>query len=331
MVERGEILFGNDENTQPRQKRYLAEGTHRQLTSVIQDATRGKSSLDALGLDDFPYSHSVSFYETLLGATLTDSYDIGLDYFAGSGTTAHAVINLNREDGGERKFILVEMGDYFDTVVLPRVKKVTYTPEWKEGKPERQATPEEIERSPRIVKYIRLESYEDALDCIEFDADTEQMRLEERIEDYLIKYMLEWETRDSDTLLNVRNLTRPFHYKLRSHANGATREQPADVSETFNYLLGLNVKTRQVYDHNGRRYLVYRGEMREAPGKKVAVIWRETEGWTEDDYKQDRKFVTEKRLMDGVDTTYINGASCIPGAKELEPLFHDRMFVPLTA
>lgn len=43
-----------------------------------------------------------------------------LDYFAGSGTTAHAIINLNRRDGGKRKFILVEMGDYFDTLLLPR-------------------------------------------------------------------------------------------------------------------------------------------------------------------------------------------------------------------
>ena len=44
-------------------------------------------------------------------------------HFAGSGTTGHAVIELNREDGGRRKFILVEMGDYFDTVLLPRLKK----------------------------------------------------------------------------------------------------------------------------------------------------------------------------------------------------------------
>ena len=42
-----------------------------------------------------------------------------LDYFAGSGTTGHAVINLNREDGGRRKFILVEMGEHFDTVLMP--------------------------------------------------------------------------------------------------------------------------------------------------------------------------------------------------------------------
>jgi len=46
-----------------------------------------------------------------------------MDYFAGSGTTAHAVIQLNKEDGGNRKFILVEMADYFDTIILPRIKK----------------------------------------------------------------------------------------------------------------------------------------------------------------------------------------------------------------
>jgi len=86
-----------------------------------------------------------------------------LDYFAGSGTTGHAVINLNREDGGRRKFILVEMADYFDTVLLPRLKKVTFSPEWKDGNPKRVATAEEAERGPRIIKVIRLESYEDAL------------------------------------------------------------------------------------------------------------------------------------------------------------------------
>ena len=261
----------------------------------------------------------------------SEADSLTLDYFAGSGTTAHAAINLNREDNGQRKFILVEMGDYFHTVLLPRVKKITYTPDWTEGKPKRPATPEEAERSPRVVKYMRLESYEDALDCIAFDAHMEQMRLEERIEDYLIKYMLDMETRNSDTLLNVRKLTHPFSYKLRSHANGETREQKADIAETFNYLLGLNVRTRRVYDDSGRCYLVYRGETREAPGKKVAVIWRETEGWTKADYEQDRDFVLENKLIDGADTAYINGTSCIPGATELEPLFRARMFAPVTA
>ena len=61
--------------------------------------------------------------------------DIALDFFAGSGTTAHAVINLNRQDGGRRKYIMVEMADYFDTVILPLIKKVIFSDKWKDGKP----------------------------------------------------------------------------------------------------------------------------------------------------------------------------------------------------
>src|SRR5690606_31934500 len=63
-----------------------------------------------------------------------------LGFFAGSSTTGHAVINLNRADGGRRKFILGEMADYFDTFLLPRLKKVTSSPECKDGKPKRVTT-----------------------------------------------------------------------------------------------------------------------------------------------------------------------------------------------
>ena len=49
-----------------------------------------------------------------------------LDSFAGSGTTAHAVLNMNKADGGHRKFILVEMGDYADSITAERVKRVIH-------------------------------------------------------------------------------------------------------------------------------------------------------------------------------------------------------------
>ncbi|MCS6783237.1 MAG: site-specific DNA-methyltransferase, partial [Gloeomargarita sp. SKYG98] len=101
MVERGEILFGPDETTQPRQKRFLTEESKMQVRSVIQDAKKGKEYLDVLGLD-FPYCHPVSLYQELVAAATSDS-SLVLDFFAGSGTTGHAVINLNREDGGRRK------------------------------------------------------------------------------------------------------------------------------------------------------------------------------------------------------------------------------------
>ena len=314
---------------QPTRKVFLKPDSGRQLSSVISDGRRGKNDLDKLGCE-FPYCHPVSLYVELLGASAAKGDDTVLDYFAGSGTTGHAVINLNREDGGRRKFILAEMATHFDSVLLPRIKKVTFSPEWKDGKPKRAATPDEADRSPRIVKYMRLESYEDTLDGIAFDKEVGRLHLETRIHGYLLKYMLKWETKRSETLLNAAKLTRPFDYRLRAYASGRTRERTANVAETFNYLIGLKVRTRRVYDDDGRRYLVYRGETREASGRGVVVVWREIDGWTQDDFAQDRKFFAEKRLAEGADTLYVNGDSVIPGARVIEPIFKARMFAGVT-
>ena len=54
----------------------------------------------------------------------TDKDSIILDSFAGSGTTAHAVLNMNRKDGGRRRFILIEMMDYAETITAERLKRV---------------------------------------------------------------------------------------------------------------------------------------------------------------------------------------------------------------
>ena len=330
LLHNDEILFGRDETLQPQKKVFLTADLGRQLSSVVSDSSRGKSDLDKVGLQ-FPYCHPVSLYEELFGAAASKSEDVVLDHFAGSGTTGHAVINLNREDGGQRKFILVEMGDHFETVMLPRIKKVAFSPEWKNGKPKRMATPEEAERSPRIVKYIRLESYEDALNSIKIDDHAGQAAMRFEFDDYLLKYMLNWETKHSKTLLNVGKLVSPFSYQLNIHIDGQTRTRTADVPETFNYLLGLNVRTRRVYDDGGRHYLVYQGETRENPGQVVAVIWRNTAGWSKADFERDKQFVDENRLVEGVDVLYVNGDSFIPNARALEPLFKARMFSGVTS
>ena len=255
---------------------------------------------------------------------VSDQNAFCLDFFAGSGTTGHAVINLNREDGGRRKFILVEMGEYFDTVLLPRIKKVTFTPEWKDGKPKRVATQEEFERGPRIVKVIRLESYEDALNNITFDEESGQQALQMFGREYLLRYMLHWESKKSETFLDVEKLQSPFSYKLRIHRDGETREVPVDLPETFAYLIGLDVERRQVFYDGDRCYLVHRGTTRD--GRKVAVIWRETKGWTKEDYERDAKFVTGHGLTEGSDEIFINGDSYISGVRSLDGIFKARLF-----
>ena len=272
-----------------------------------------------LQLQTFSYPKSLFAVEDCLKVCNADGGSITIDYFAGSGTTAHAVINLNREDGGNRKYIMVEMGHYFDTVMKPRIAKVIYSANWKNGKP--------IDRDTGIshcFKYLRLESYEDTLNNINFDDASGQAALD--FDDYLLQYMLKWETRKSETLLNIDKLADPFNYKLMIHQNGETREQPVDIPETFNYLLGLHVDTRKVYQDNGRRYLVYRGRVDQ---QQVVVIWRSTRDWGQADLEQDKHFVEENNLTDGADDIFVNGDSYIPNAKALEPVFKARMFAPV--
>ena len=71
----------------------------------------------------FDFPKSVKLIQTLI-EQLTSDGDIVLDSFAGSGTTAHATLNMNKADGGNRKFILVEMEDYAESITAERVRRV---------------------------------------------------------------------------------------------------------------------------------------------------------------------------------------------------------------
>ena len=232
MVQRGDILFGADETTQPRQKRFLTEESSRQLSSVIQDAKRGKADLDKLGLENFPYCHSVSLYEELLGATTNNSSDVILDYFAGSGTTAHAVINLNREDGGNRKYLIIEMGDYFHTVLLPRLKKVIYSKDWKDGKPVSR------EGSSHFLKYYALEQYEETLRNARYK-DGEQLEIDS------LKSPFEQYVFFSDDKLT--HAVKPLkNGKLKINLHDLYRD--IDVAEALSNALGKPIRRRTAND-----------------------------------------------------------------------------------
>ena len=272
----------------------------------------------------FSYPKSIHTVSDAIGSVTGESEETVLDYFAGSGTTGHAVINLNREGGGRRKFILVEMGDHFDTVLLPRLKKVAFSPEWESGTAKREATQEEAERGPRIIKYFRLESYEDALGNIEFEQEDATMF---GLDDYVLRYMLEWSSKGSATLLNVAALDRPFDYKLNLNGGGEGEAAVVDLPETFNYVLGLAIRTRRVYEDEGRRYLVFAGKTRD--GKDAVVIWRNTAGWTLDDRERDRDFVVANDLTSGADEIWMNGDSLVKDARPLDALFKQRMFSPV--
>ncbi|CAM3777915.1 putative type III modification methyltransferase [Flavobacterium branchiophilum] len=83
----------------------------------------GRELLKIFGEKVFDYPKPHSLIEYLINF-LCNKNSIILDSFAGSGTTAHAVLNLNKQDGGNRKFILIEMEDYAETITAERVKRV---------------------------------------------------------------------------------------------------------------------------------------------------------------------------------------------------------------
>ncbi len=165
-----------------------------------------------------------------------------------------------------------------------------------------------------------------------------------QLECHLLRYMLQWENWQSETLLNLERLPKPLGYCLHTRRDCETLMQKVDLPETFAHLIGLEVETPRVYDgdafgtdahrggdvrHPRGRYLVYRGTTRE--GQDAAVIRRETEGWTEEDYKRDREFVAAHRPVKDADLVYTNGDSLIPGARALEGVFKARMFAGLEA
>ena len=273
----GRIVWGEDETKIPQYKRFLHEVETNVAKSFFHDYTDGEKQIAALfgtaGL--FPTPKPTTLPARFISQTC-GSEGLILDHFAGSGTTGHAVINLNREDGGRRKFILMEMGEYFDSVLVPRLKKVIFTPEWKDGKPKRLPTPEEIERSPRIMKILRLESYEDTLNNLELKrTETQESLLEQHRdfrEDYVLRYMLDVESRGSPSLLNIERFEDPFNYTLNIATGSVGEAKPTvvDLVETFNYLIGLRVRTM---DHIGGVRVV---TGLNPQGERVLILWRKT-------------------------------------------------------
>jgi adenine-specific DNA-methyltransferase len=176
-----------------------------------------------------------------------DETALVLDFFAGSGTTGHSVINLNREDEGSRKYVLVEMGSYFETTLKPRIAKIIYSDSWKNGKPAERAA-----GISHCCKYFRLEGYEEALNNLRFDDNPQRKNaLAENPalkEDYILHYLLDVETRGSQSLLNIDAFADPCRYTLEVKKPGtdeyATRA--VDLIETFNYLIGLRVQHTSV-------------------------------------------------------------------------------------
>lgn len=120
LVAEGKIYFGDDHTVVPKIIRYLDEQMYQKPLTMIFDGSDGKDNLPPDVV--FTTPKPVSLLKTIVGFYPDKNAQV-MDFFGGSGATAHAVVELNKEDGGSRSWILIEeMGSTFNKVLVPRMK-----------------------------------------------------------------------------------------------------------------------------------------------------------------------------------------------------------------
>ena len=305
------IAWGTDERKVPQTKGFLHEVETNIATSVFYDYNDGEAELaDMFGESGLFLSPKSSRFVRRFVAQATERDSVFLDFFAGSGSSGHAVVLKNREDGGNRKYVLVEMGVHFDSLLLPRILKTVTSAGWLRGKPTAR------EGVSQCVKVVRLETYEDALNNPEMRRTATQQTLLDAAdtqgtdgfkEQYLLRYMLDVETRGSQSLLNVQAFSDPTAYQLKVKRPGSdeSREMNVDLLETFNYLIGLTVQHIAApqtfaaeFERDSEKRLRLKGRLKQdaaglwwfrtvtgttPDGRRTLVIWRKLTGDPEQD------------------------------------------------
>ncbi len=317
------------------QRLYYDESDWELLPSLWVDSkysavTNGTNLLTKIfgksGLFSFPKS-LYTVITAVYAGTYASENCIVMDYFGGSGTTAHAVIDINRNEGGNRKYILCEMGEYFSTVTKPRIEKVIYSEDWRDGKP--------VSRKgiSQCFKYIRLEQYEDTLnnlvvaqpDDLFSTADDKGFK-----ESYMLGYMMDTETRGS--LFNMEWFTNPFAMTLKTTKDNELVETAVDMVETFNYLIGLRVETE--HWHMDGNICVVEG-VTHRNNETALVIWRNCEKVDNDALNRFFCKMDYSTLAHDFDVIYVNGDNTLPNLRRdddrwkvvlIEEEFKNRMF-----
>tara|TARA_R110002072_G_scaffold137843_1_gene280750 strand:- start:3995 stop:7456 length:3462 start_codon:yes stop_codon:yes gene_type:complete len=341
------IAWGDTEIKVPQIKRMLHEVETNVGKSVFTDYSDGEKQTSAMfgrsGI--FLAPKHADFVSRFIEHAATSASTI-LDCFGGSASTGHAVVSLNRADHGARKFCLVEMGEYFDTVTRPRMQKAIYASRWRDGKP--------VSRDglSHAFKYLRLESYEDALNNLALRPSPKLTSTADTFRrDYMLKYWLDFETKGSPSLLNIETFDDPTDYRLRTKMPGTDEyaETAVDLVETFNWLIGLHVEhldcwrgfdakfkrepdpelpkdetTRLILDgklteaEGGKwRFRKVEGHTLTTPGddtarEKTLVIWRVLTGNLEEDNLMLDEWFRKYRLStqdSEFDVIYVNGSN----------------------
>lgn len=339
LLANNKILFGEDHTKLIELKVYAHEFEEKLSSVVTLDGRTGANELRAMYVAGLPFKNPkpTSLLEHLLPFVLSKQ-GLAFDFFAGSSTTGHAVINLNRQDSGTRKFLLVEQGEYFDTVTLPRIAKVMTSPDWKDGKPKDTVQHADggdpdhwSRRTLPLVRVLRLERYEDSLNALELrpaaNADQAQMDMElvaTDAQENLLRYWLV-DALEGDNGQAVRlstdQLTRPFAYQLTLHEPAGPRLANVDLLETARLLLGLAPKRmRDVQDAQGQRHQLMEAVLaselaRGVPEPRPVLLWLRT---VDDERSADAAKAEHAWLSDAVQTLFGRAL------KDYATLFHNR-------
>jgi adenine-specific DNA-methyltransferase len=231
----------------------------------------------------------------------TDPGDFVIDFFAGTGTACAAAQKMGR------KWIGIDMATFFDSHLVKRLKNTLYGEQsgispvtnWKGG---------------GFFKYQTIEQYEDTLNNIILVQNKMVQETLDGFNDYFLKYVLDFESRNSPTRLNAERFQNPSDYKIMFLKDGEKVLQNVDLVETFNYLLGLTVEKIQfLKDSNSKvEYEIVTGK-RET--EKLAIIWRNSQGL---DLERDRVFIRQVLLEAKIDRVFINGDSYVENALPIE-------------
>jgi adenine-specific DNA-methyltransferase len=320
-IDANRLLYGPDHNRIV-QIKLLLKDYQDSLRSVIDlDGRLGAYALGTLfgkKADPFDNPKPPQLMKRLL-AFGSKPGAVVLDFFAGSGSTLQATIEVGREVNQPMKFIAMEMGEHFDTVLLPRLKKLTYSDSWQDG------TPEHGQSRKACFQCIQLESYEDSLNNLELTRQPAQQSLLETNaavrEDYTLRYMLELETKGSPSLLNITAFASPFDYVLNIATSTVGESKPitVDLVETFNWLLGLRVNTIDTI--KGVRVVTGTSPQ----GEKVLVLWRNVKEMPNvklDEFFQKQGYSTKDMEFDII---YVNGDNNLENLKKDEDTWKVRL------
>ena len=186
--------------------------------------TYGTGLLKDLGLNGFDFPKSIYNTKDFIHlASDTDSFI--LDFFPGSGTTAHAVIELNKQDGGNRRYVLTELGDHFKNVIIPRLKKITFSNTWKEGKPLNNGG------FSHFFKYFEIEQYEETLSKLAYDDKNALPK-----QDIYHQYIFLKDLKLADEVLKLDEESKQIKVDLTK------LHELIDIPETVSHLTGKFIK-----------------------------------------------------------------------------------------